>query len=860
MEFFKFLQPKDTIKKAKNEETVISTENEDKKWIEDNKIKLDELADKLNGQEEKDEDDVFNYESLLDQHLKEKQKELTSNIEAMEKAKPSAVADFGSGKAEANFDKLMQELMNNPNADHGAILEEVEKEEDLRHNISNMKADIELGLSGNLERYKFLEKADILPDTIKEHEGNFKLPSMELLADQYTQALNESSDKSEDEIKKYKEDITNQLNYIIASGQAENKLDNDEQGMLKAVYSEKYQIEPIIAKELDGNIQYIKDSGMSLDDVKDITAEDIEKAEQEIKEKGFNFKEHLRKHSGRYAAALVLVAVVLGQAEVLAHPTGFDDMSGNQDDKENNEPSQSKHDTPNTDNKNAAGVESKGDEVEDKKIESETEKPAAIDSSAVVDKGEGVSHAIARQLIGVDKNYSELRAGDFEVNQDHLEKMGYEGDMDDKAAIMDWAQGKAGKIVMQEGYYDTEENKQTWVMEEGKSAYVLSGDKDSGFHIDEYHDRDSDGEFEPNEKEDEDRGSRDIDKPYEKEHEITEKVAEPKAKTVDESKTNINKLIHDVDKHISEIGESGEKEKIENEYDDLKNYNELQTKRAAGLSDKEFDAISNETVESLLEHADNEQSDFPSDGILGKREFARQSALANIIRSYSLSENDKQISIKDFVSRMNDDGSVLRTLPDSEAAPGFFMRIKKQALEDHYLENDRNEYNRIRNLHNLKFSMREYNAIRDVRTGDLYEDIINRIPGLSEISDDRINAFAQKYFNSTSFRTNLPHAGMYNLGEFQKHCCLAKMIYTSLEGNNIAPSQVKDIKIGYIISRIDKGRSLNEKFLDSVTSEDKGKSAGPKIEVGGKEDMEKGRSEEVDLSGKNKQNKEEIPL
>jgi len=139
-----------------------------------------------------------------------------------------------------------------------------------------------------------------------------------------------------------------------------------------------------------------------------------------------------------------------------------------------------------------------------------------IMAQATVNKGEGVSHAIMRQLIGGD-----LKDKNFDPDFNHLKEMGYKGS-DDKAAIERWARNQAGKIVKEQGYYDTEKGKQTWVMKPGESAYVLHGDKDSGFIVGEYHDRNGDGKFTLAELE---IDKEDIAKPYEKEVPIQEAKA-----------------------------------------------------------------------------------------------------------------------------------------------------------------------------------------------------------------------------------------------------------------------------------------------------------------------------------------------
>ena len=255
---------------------------------------------------------------------------------------------------------------------------------------------------------------------------------------------------------------------------------------------------------------------------------------------------------------------------------------------------------------------------------------------------------------------------------------------------------------------------------------------------------------------------------------------------------------------------------------------------------------------------ENKNFNFESDGILGKGEFMRQSALARIIRFSELSPDDRQSSIKEFVSRVNDDGSVLRTVPTREGTADYAQDIKEKALEEHDWERDKFEYNRIRNLHGLKISVQEYSAIKDVRVGDLYEDIIKRIPDLSNVPAEKINAFAQEYYTNNTFRTHLPHAGIYNLGEFQKHCRLAKMIDTSLTNGNIAPSNVLDIKIGSVLSHIDKS-GICKMNIDTVGSDAIGKSGGASVEVGGEKAPVETDSEEPSSKAEKIPEKEAAP-
>ncbi len=137
----------------------------------------------------------------------------------------------------------------------------------------------------------------------------------------------------------------------------------------------------------------------------------------------------------------------------------------------------------------------------DKKVESDTDKEKvdqeekteadrASEKEALseVRTGEGVSHVVMRQLIGGD-----IESDSFEPDAKHLEKMGYDGDPTDKDKIQKWSLGLATKIVSGDKsvlsdsdnfkpYYDKEAGYDIRVRDVG-SKYKLVGDIDSGFDI-----------------------------------------------------------------------------------------------------------------------------------------------------------------------------------------------------------------------------------------------------------------------------------------------------------------------------------------------------------------------------------------
>jgi hypothetical protein len=199
------------------------------------------------------------------------------------------------------------------------------------------------------------------------------------------------------------------------------------------------------------------------------------------------------------------------------------------------------------------------DKQEDKEIEEASDKMHTQDlpdkatvELATVGNGEGVSHAIMRQLAGGDVDDK-----DYHPDAGHLKSMGYGGDVNDKDAIDDWARKTAGKIVHDEGYFDTAKGTQTWVMKPGESAYLLNGDADSGFTISEFHDRDGDGKIELRDMELENKDSRDIDAPFEKEVKIPDRAhdSQAKASSLDSDEGNGLVETQDTDTDGNKVGD-----------------------------------------------------------------------------------------------------------------------------------------------------------------------------------------------------------------------------------------------------------------------------------------------------------------
>jgi hypothetical protein len=84
--------------------------------------------------------------------------------------------------------------------------------------------------------------------------------------------------------------------------------------------------------------------------------------------------------------------------------------------------------------------------------------------AATIGRGEGIEHALRRQL---------------ELNPD---KFGFKGNLSDRAAIHEWSGGQAHRIAINEGYIDQKAGVETWVRDigpqgpEGNPAYVLNID------------------------------------------------------------------------------------------------------------------------------------------------------------------------------------------------------------------------------------------------------------------------------------------------------------------------------------------------------------------------------------------------
>lgn len=92
-----------------------------------------------------------------------------------------------------------------------------------------------------------------------------------------------------------------------------------------------------------------------------------------------------------------------------------------------------------------------------------------VSELATLQKGEGIIHVLSRQL------------------EDDPLRFGYTGNLDDIQATHEWARHLAGQISIKEGYWDPSQQAQKWfVYNPAKPMhFVLSGDAEKGFHIDQ---------------------------------------------------------------------------------------------------------------------------------------------------------------------------------------------------------------------------------------------------------------------------------------------------------------------------------------------------------------------------------------
>lgn len=88
---------------------------------------------------------------------------------------------------------------------------------------------------------------------------------------------------------------------------------------------------------------------------------------------------------------------------------------------------------------------------------------------AIVGKGEGIEHALIRQLIAGPQTY------------------GFKGDAGDKKAVKAWAQKRAHQIAILAGYVNIKTGEEVWVRGKGgEVAYLLTVDSEGKVSVEEY--------------------------------------------------------------------------------------------------------------------------------------------------------------------------------------------------------------------------------------------------------------------------------------------------------------------------------------------------------------------------------------
>ncbi|MFH0892766.1 MAG: hypothetical protein V1867_08425 [Candidatus Falkowbacteria bacterium] len=101
---------------------------------------------------------------------------------------------------------------------------------------------------------------------------------------------------------------------------------------------------------------------------------------------------------------------------------------------------------------------------------------------ATIRKGNGVIHALARQLAGGDMDDPV-----FTPNEEHLRELGYEGDMNDRAEIVKWADRRAFEIARDNDYVGADGTEtRVGTAGIGRAAYVLEKDANGKMGVHEY--------------------------------------------------------------------------------------------------------------------------------------------------------------------------------------------------------------------------------------------------------------------------------------------------------------------------------------------------------------------------------------
>ena len=92
-----------------------------------------------------------------------------------------------------------------------------------------------------------------------------------------------------------------------------------------------------------------------------------------------------------------------------------------------------------------------------------------VNELALLQKNEGVIHVLSRQL------------------EDDPTRFGYSGNLEDAKALHGWARHLAGEISIKDGYWDPSQHAQKWFVYDSAKPmlFVLSGDAEKGFHIDQ---------------------------------------------------------------------------------------------------------------------------------------------------------------------------------------------------------------------------------------------------------------------------------------------------------------------------------------------------------------------------------------
>lgn len=92
-----------------------------------------------------------------------------------------------------------------------------------------------------------------------------------------------------------------------------------------------------------------------------------------------------------------------------------------------------------------------------------------VNELALLQKGEGIIHVLGRQL------------------EDDPTRFGYVGNLENTQAVHEWARHLAGQISIKEGYWDPSQHAQKWFVYDSAKPmrFVLTGDAEKGFHIDQ---------------------------------------------------------------------------------------------------------------------------------------------------------------------------------------------------------------------------------------------------------------------------------------------------------------------------------------------------------------------------------------